>query len=106
MASVKDLLDQIPGYFTVEEVKELAGSGSNTFRIVASGVEMVGQGSSAEEKPVLQFADTKKKLVLNKGRGNALASLFGLSSDPAGESIRLEVEEIKGRNQVVILAAE
>ena len=107
MGTVGDLVSKIPGYFTVAEVTELEKSGKNTFKIKDATSEMVGQGTAAEEKPVIMFEGTMKKLVLNKARGNQLVTLFGIGADlkELRPEVILKVQEIQSRNQVVICEA-
>jgi hypothetical protein len=103
MANAAGLSSLVPGYFTVDEATALPSD--NKFVIVFAGQVTVGQGEKAEEKPALGFAATKKKLILNKGRCQQLAALFG-DKDLEGETIRLSVESISGRPQIVVVAAE
>jgi hypothetical protein len=103
MANAKSLLEKLPGFFTVDEACDLAPD--NAFTIVFADLMEVGQGAQAEDKPVLAFAETKKRLVLNKGRGNQLATLFG-DDDLVGKVIRLTVEKIQGTVQIVVVSPE
>lgn len=83
----------------------VAAGDNTTFNIVFAGTEKVGQGTQAEDKPVLKFRETPKGLVLNKTRANALASLFG-EDDLVGKRIALGVEIINGINQVIVTAPQ
>lgn len=104
---INELLANITGYFTVEEVKSLEAAEANVLRIEGGGIEMVGHGPQASEEPVLAFTGTKKKLVINKTRGQQLAALFGLNADiPKGATIRLVVRSANSRDQIMIEAVE
>jgi hypothetical protein len=67
-----------------EEGKDL---GPITVTIKSAAVESVGQGDKAEDKPVLTFVETRKKLVLNKTRLGQLAEVVGSTTDPVGAKI-------------------
>lgn len=103
MANATTLSQKLPGFFTVDEAREL--SPDNAFTITFADLAEVGQGAKMEEKPVLSFTETKKRLVLNKSRCNQLGILFG-ADDLVGKSIRLTVENIQGREQIVVVAPE
>ncbi len=103
MANAASLAQQLPGFFTVAEAHELPED--NAFTIASAGMQEVGQGAKAEDKPVLKFTSTKKALVLNKSRCNQLTSLFG-ADDLIGKVIRLGVDNLMSREQIVILAVE
>ena len=92
---------QLPGYFTVDEARELAED--NVFTITIANIREVVQGAKAEDKPVLSFA--KKSLVLNKSRCNQLGILFGKDA-LVGKQIRLSVEAIMGRDQITVVSPE
>ena len=93
------LLKGLPGFFTVAEATTL--DEGEIFTITGADMEEVGQGAKAEDKPVLSFAQTKKKLVLNKGRCTQLTDLFG-NDELVGKNISLAVENIGGREQIII----
>lgn len=103
MANAKLLAAQLPGFFTVAEAGELPEN--NTFTINFAEQAEVGQGPKAEDKPVLGFTETKKRLVLNKGRCQQLAALFG-DEELIGKVIRLTVQSLQSREQIVIVSAE
>ena len=107
MSTIASLKSALPGFFSYEEIK---ASGPVTLTIRAAGIEKVGQGDRQEEKPVLSFAESKKKLVLNKTRCDMLAQIFGGTSDPVGKRITLREGTVKinGRSfdMVVLEAAE
>ena len=98
--NVKDLKKGLGGYFTVAEALSLEEG--DTFTIISADMEEVGQGASADDKPVLGFSETKKKLVLNKGRLNQLDGLFGETPSLVGKVIALGVEKFNNREQIVI----
>jgi len=99
MANARQLAGSLPGYFTVDEASTLPED--NSFVITFAGEVTVGQGEKAEDKPALGFADSRKKLILNKGRCQQLTALFG-DDDLQGKRIRLAVETLQGRPQIVI----
>jgi len=103
MANARALASSLPGYFTVDEATSLPAD--NAYVINFADQVTVGQGEKAEEKPALGFVDTKKKLILNKGRCQQLTALFG-DDDLLGKTIRLKVEAIQGRPQIVITGIE
>jgi hypothetical protein len=103
MATAKSLASKLPGFFTVDEAREL--SDDNKFVITFADVIEIGQGAKAEEKPVLGFADTRKQLVLNKSRCEQLGVLFG-AENLIGKSIRLKVVNIQGREQIAVVSPE
>lgn len=101
--NASEMSQQLPGYFTVAEASSLTDD--NSFTVTFAGMQEVGQGQNAEDKPVLSFAESKKQLVLNKGRCAQLTALFG--DDPlVGKTIKLTVENINGREQIVVAAPE
>ena len=100
MTSAADLAKHVGGFFTVAEAADLPAD--NVFTVVKAGLKEVGQGSKAEEKPVLEFLETKKALVLNKGRCKDLATLFG-DDDLKGKRIRLFTE---GGDPISIISPE
>ena len=97
------LASALPGFFTVADASDLPED--NQFTISSAGLEEVGQGPKAEEKPVLSFAACPKKLVLNKARCQQLAALFG-KDDLVGKNIRLTTATLAGINQVVIVSSD
>jgi len=105
MATPAALMKLIPGYFTREDVRSLTNK-DNVFTIKASGTKMVGQGNQAEEKVVVSFESSKKELVLNATRAGQLLKLFGADTDLTGKSIRLELDEIRGTEQIIVTSAE
>jgi len=103
MANASSLAQQLPGFFTVAEASELPSD--NSFTITFAEVVEVGQGAKAEDKPVIGFSETKKRLVLNKGRCNQLTALFG-ADDLVGKKVRLAVDTIMSREQIVVVSPE
>lgn len=47
------------------------------FTILTVNMEMIGQGSDAEEKPIVFFDETDQGLVLNKTNANMITELLG-----------------------------
>lgn len=47
------------------------------FTILTVNMEMVGQGSDAEEKPIVFFDETDQGLVLNVTNANGITELLG-----------------------------
>lgn len=91
--SARDLARNLPGYFTV---KDLKGAPALTVTIAKAGLEEVGQDKEA--KPVLRFLETNKGLVLNATRTSQLEGIYG--GDPlVGKKIQIGVreEEVRGR---------
>ncbi len=107
MATPQQLYASLSGYFSYKEAKE---TGFLTLTITDSKVETVGSGERAEDKPVLTFAETRKKLPLNKTRLNQLAEIVGPTTDPIGHVVRVgpATVEVNGRafDMVVIEEAE
>ncbi|MEE8522178.1 MAG: hypothetical protein V3S83_12530 [Gemmatimonadota bacterium] len=100
-SNVRELFKMLKGFFTIPEVQTLDEDA--VFTITWAGEMKVGQAE--EEKPVLRFAETKKGLVLSKGRVSQLGVLFGATGSLLGKQIKLDTEVIAGKEQVVILSA-
>lgn len=66
-------------FFNVTDVSAFGPDGQN-LTIKALAIEPVGE--NREEKPVLRFNETRKALVLSKGRVDQLSQLFGDESGP------------------------
>lgn len=96
MATPAELQKGLSGYISLEETKD---TGPVVLTITAAQLEVVGQGDKAEQKPVLSFKETKKKLVLNKTRCSQLAELVGKTGDPVGYVVKLYAgqEKVNGR---------
>jgi hypothetical protein len=103
MSNAIELMKAIGGLFTTGEVQSYGDDGLN-LTIKSAGVEIVGQGKDAEEKPVLRFDDCKKGLVLSKGRCQALADLYG-KEDLVGKTINLFTVIERGKVVSMIRAA-
>lgn len=72
--TLKTLASQMGSYFNVADVSALGPDGQN-LTIKALAIEPVGE--NREEKPTLRFVETRKALVLSKGRVDQLSQLFG-----------------------------
>lgn len=103
MPNAAELSKSLGGFFTVDEAKTL--DADNVYTINFGEVIEVGQGAKAEDKPVIGFKETKKRLVLSKGRCNQLTALFG-KDDVVGKKVRLMVDTIQSREQIVIVSPE
>lgn len=91
------MAERIPGYFTVDQARDF----KTPLTISFAGMDAVGRNK--EEKPVLGFDGLALKLVLSKGRNQQLSALFGADSSLIGKQICLAVEEIDGREQIVVM---
>ncbi len=92
--NAKDLASTIKGYLKKSDV-----SSPVIYTISKASLREVGQGADREEKPVLDFLETNKSLVLNNSRAAQLAGIFG-DKDLVGQKIKLEVrdEAINGKD--------
>lgn len=71
--------------------------------IKSVGMETVGQGDDAEQKPIVYFTDTDKGLVLNKTNANAIAGLYGPETAGwAGKRIALFATEVQYGSQMTL----
>lgn len=60
------------------------------------GMETIGEGRDAVEKPVVYFEESKAGLVLNKTNGTSIKKLYGPNSDNwAGKRIVLYKTEVQ-----------
>lgn len=87
MANAQTLSGALPGYFKIDDLR---GQPPVTFTISKAGIKAVGK--DGDEKPVLEFAETKKALVLNATRCKQLAGIFG-EKPVEGEKISLVVRD-------------
>ena len=88
MATIQDLLDKIPGAFTIPEI-EAYGDDGIVYNISDMGTTKLGEDK--EEKVTISFEEVAKVLVINKTRGQQLADLFGAAVDCTGEKVKLVV---------------
>ena len=102
MSNASDLVKFIKGFINVDEAKMLPPN--NKFTITYAGPREVGE--SKELKPVLEFAEIRKGLVLSGGRVTQLTKLFGADSSLIGKQVRLAIEELRGRECIKIVAPE
>lgn len=103
--TVSQLAAGLSGYMSFKEQKDLPDM---VLTVKDAVFERVGQEKEAEDKPVLIFLETRKKLVLNASRLEMLKNLIGDES-PVGKKflITTGAYEIKGRvhDQILIQAA-
>ena len=104
MSNAKDLAGALPGYFKIED---LEGKPPVTYTITFAGQKPVGK--EQEDKPILEFAETRKALVLNATRCKQLAGIFG-EAELRGSKVTLAVrdENVNGKKfeMICIDAAE
>lgn len=93
MATAQDAINLIPGFFKTGDIKD-GGPLELTIRDLVIE-ELRGDGDSKEDKPVLTFQETKKKLVINTTRAQQLGSIFGPNEDLSGKRVLLEYDIIK-----------
>lgn len=105
MATPQQLLAGLSGYMSYDSMKDLDPM---IVTIKSSQVESVGQGDKAEDKPVLAFVETRKKLVLNKTRLQQLAEVVGPTEDPVGHKITVGPgsAKINGRTFDMLVISE
>ena len=98
MVSASQMGNDLGGFFNCDTVNALPDSG-RTFTITKYEPECkVGQ--EGDLKPVVFFAESKKGVVLSKGRVQQLGALFG-TEDILGKRIRLNVAKVHGRDGIV-----
>ena len=97
MAKISELLKNIGGYFTVDEVEAYGPNG--LVLTIKDAIDKVPIGEKGEEKPVLKFEEHAKTLIINKTRGEQLADIFGGDVDPIGQKVRLVKEDAKIGNR-------
>jgi len=104
MATATELSGALPGYFKIDDLK---GQPPVTYTIAFSGSKPVGK--EQEDKPILEFAETRKALVLNATRCRQLGGIFG-DADLRGQKVSLSVrdENVNGKKfeMICIDAAE
>ena len=83
---------------------DLAGA-AVTVTIDRIELEIVGQGSQKEQKPVVYFAGKQKGLVLNKTNATMIAKIAGSSDtdDWHGIEIRLVSAEVEFQGELRLL---
>jgi len=72
--------------------------------LVMDSVEIreIGQGKDKEQKPILSFRKTEKKMVLNVTNSNTIASLYGDETDTwSGQRITLVPREVEYQGRMV-----
>ena len=94
MANASSMRNSLGGFF---KLADFAGGKSLNLTISLTKEEEVGEDK--EQKPVLGFAETRKKLVLNATRVQQLEDLFG-EADLIGKRIKLEKGEAENRGRV------
>lgn len=86
-----------PGFFKIADLPDPI-----VVTIKDARNEEVGQDK--EEKQVLHFVETPKKLVINGARGEQLSTLFGKDTEIIGQKVKLEVAPaaVGNRTQIII----
>jgi len=101
MTKASEILGDLGGYFNNDEMALLCDEDKANFTITRYKLETLGRDK--DEKPVIYFSESKKGLILNKGRAQQLAAITG-KSDVEGYKIRCTVEKLDGIKQIVIHA--
>jgi hypothetical protein len=102
--TVSQLAAGLSGYMSYKEQRKLPDV---VLTVKNSAFESVGRDGEAEDKPVLAFVETRKKLVLNASRMEMLQELIG-DEDPTGHRFLISTGpyEIKGKVHDQILIKE
>ncbi len=81
---------------------DLGGEDKTVTVAKVSVQELTMQGGATEQKPVVEFSDAKKKLVLNKTNAAIVAKLHGTNTDDwVGKRITLYPTKTKCGRDVV-----
>lgn len=104
--TVSQLAAGLSGYMTFKEQSQLPDV---VLTVTDAKIESVGQGQGekADDKPVLHFKETRKRLVLNASRLEMLKEIIGNES-PVGKRFLITTGpyEINGRVHDQILIKE
>jgi len=100
---VSEMDKDLGGFFNTETVDNL----SETDRVLTIVRYVADQkvGQDGDEKPVLYFAETKKGLILSKGRVQQLGDLFG-TDDITNKKISLGCKAMRGIYQIIVNGTE
>lgn len=100
MTKLSDYRELIPGCFSLEELT-LSKPPYRDLTIARIDADEVG--ADREEKPVLFFKETRKRLVLSRGRIDSLIELFGDVTSEAlvGKRIRIAPGRARAGNRTV-----
>lgn len=80
---------------------EDVGEDGTTFTIVNVKLDTVGQGADSEQKPIVMFRETDKKLVLNKTNAGVIAEQHGDDTDDwTGKKVTLVAREVEFQGKV------
>ena len=76
--------------------------GDTTYTIKSIEIVMLGQGNDAEEKPVVQFRESEKGIVLNLTNANTISDLYGPeTNDWVGKRITLYSAKVQFGKKLV-----
>lgn len=95
MPSANEIARNAPGYFNRSHI---SGAPDGRLELKIKDIRFEEVGSSKEEKQVLVFSDSPRKLVLNGTRRNQLIDLFG-DEDVVGKKVTLYVDTVRVNNQ-------
>lgn len=99
MPSAYDIDKYLGGYFSLKDFAE-----DQEMVLTITGLKLEEVGERKDSKPVLSFAETTKKLVMNKTRNKLLKGLFG-TSDVVGKQISVTrgVESVNGSDREMVV---
>lgn len=80
---------------------EDVGEDGTAFTITGVKLDTIGQGADAEQKPIVSFRETDKKLVLNKTNAGVIAEQHGDDTDEwLGKKVTLVAREVEFQGKV------
>ena len=100
---VSEMDKDLGGFFNTETVDNL--NDADRVLTIARYVADQKVGQDGDEKPVLYFSETKKGLILSKGRVQQLGALFG-EEDITNQKIQLGCKALRGIYQICIEGTE
>lgn len=89
-------------YIRAADIEDAGRAIALTIKRVEKNASLIRQGGQTDLKPVVHFAETPKKLVLNKTNSRRIAELHGKRvADWKGKKISLITEQWRGADLAV-----
>lgn len=98
MANARNLAGSLPGFFRISDLKDA------DVILTISRASVRAIGADQDEKPVLDFVESPKSLVLNATRASQLEGLFG-DKELEGQKVKLGVRAISVRGRQMEMIA-